>query len=119
MNYGEYINIGYWPGELFVLLRYQGVLVKWGGEVYSTMVKTHHPHTATYMGNGNGPVTIFEDCGTMKRMRVEQNSQPLMMPEWTDVEVDEYRCYDIMYLVDYIDDPIFYYGGPGRSPWCP
>ncbi|KAI3792751.1 hypothetical protein L2E82_06640 [Cichorium intybus] len=118
VNYGESINIGYWPGELFVLLRHHGLMVKWGGEVYSTRVKTH-PHTATHMGNGYTPSPIFENCGTMKRMRVEQNSQPLMIPEWSETIVDEYRCYDILYEVDYIDDPIFYYGGPGRSPWCP
>ncbi|XP_024986525.1 uncharacterized protein LOC112521763 [Cynara cardunculus var. scolymus] len=119
VNYGESINIGYWPGELFMLLKYQGIMVKWGGEVYSSKVKTHPGHTATGMGSGNTPPSIFENCGTMKRMRVEQNSQPLMIPEWSTTVVDEYRCYGALYEVDYIPDPIFYYGGPGRSPWCP
>ncbi|KAK9079829.1 hypothetical protein SSX86_001502 [Deinandra increscens subsp. villosa] len=118
VNYGESIDIGYWPSELFVLLKYQGIMVKWGGEVYSSRVKTH-PHTATQMGNGYTPPAIYDTCGTMTRMRVEQNSGPLISPEWTDVEVDEYRCYDILYMVDYVADPVFYYGGPGRSPWCP
>ncbi|XP_076923790.1 protein neprosin-like [Bidens hawaiensis] len=118
VRYGNYIDIGYWPSELFELLKFQGVEVKWGGEVYSTRVKTH-PHTATAMGNGQTPPAIFDNCGTMSRMRVEQNHGPLMMPEWTDVNVDEYRCYDILYIVDYVADPVFFYGGPGRSPWCP
>lgn len=118
VNYGESINIGYWPGELFVLLKHQGLMVKWGGEVYSTRVKTH-PHTATYMGNGEMPPAMFDECGTMTRMRVEQNSQPLMIPEWTIVALDEYRCYDILYEVDYVYDPVFFYGGPGRSWRCP
>ena len=119
MNYGESINIGYWPSELFMLLKYQGIMVKWGGEVYSSRVETHPGHTATHMGSGNMPPSLFENCGIMKRLRVEQNSQPLMIPEWSTTIVDEYRCYNILYEVDYVPDPIFYYGGPGRSPWCP
>ncbi|KAK1436064.1 hypothetical protein QVD17_01839 [Tagetes erecta] len=119
VNYGETIDIGYWPGELFVLLKYQGIMVKWGGEVYSTRVKTVHPHTATAMGNGQTPPAMFDNCGTMTRMRVERNSGPLMMPGWTEVAVDEWSCYDIMYIVDYVSDPIFFYGGPGRSVFCP
>ena len=119
LNYGESINIGYWPGKLFMLLKYHGLVVKWGGEVYSSKVKTHPGHTATCMGNGNMPPSIFENCGTMKRLRVEQNSEPLMIPEWSTNVVDEYRCYNILYETDYVADPIFYYGGPGRSPWCP
>ncbi|KAI3822023.1 hypothetical protein L1987_09604 [Smallanthus sonchifolius] len=115
VNYGESIDIGYWPGELFGLLKYQGIMVKWGGEVYSSRVKTIHPHTATQMGNGYTPPAIYDTCGTMTRMRVEQNSGPLIAPEWSDVAVDEYRCYDILYMVDYVADPIFYYGGPGRN----
>nr|XP_043622257.1 uncharacterized protein LOC122593865 [Erigeron canadensis] len=119
VNYGNYINIGYWPGDLFELLRYQGIMVKWGGEVYSTRVKTHPGHTATQMGNGERPPAIMDNSGTISRMRIESNSQPLMMPEWTYAVTDEDRCYDIMYLVDYISDPIFYYGGPGRNIRCP
>ncbi|XP_071716142.1 protein neprosin-like [Rutidosis leptorrhynchoides] len=119
VNYGESINIGYWPGELFSQLWYHGLIVKWGGEVYSQWVKGRHPHTATYMGNGMEPPPMWGNCGTMTRMRVEQNSSPLMKPEWTSVEVDEYRCYDILYEVDYVYDPILYYGGPGRTWACP
>ncbi|KAI3687374.1 hypothetical protein L1987_81069 [Smallanthus sonchifolius] len=75
--------------------------------------------TSPQMGNGYTPPAMYDTCGTMTRMRVEQNSGPLIAPEWSDVAVDEYRCYDILYMVDYVADPIFYYGGPGRSPWCP
>ncbi|XP_041994110.1 uncharacterized protein LOC121744581 [Salvia splendens] len=32
---------------------------------------------------------------------------------------DEYRCYDVLYVTDYVYDPEFYFGGPGKSWECP
>ncbi|KAL8188840.1 hypothetical protein R6Q57_029595 [Mikania cordata] len=34
-------EVGYWPGDIFQLMKYQATLVQWGGEVYSPK----HPET--------------------------------------------------------------------------
>lgn len=93
-------------------------MVQWGGEVYSTRVGTT-PHTATGMGSGRFPDYIFGTSGWVKGIRVEQNSHELIFPEWVNAYADEYTCYDVFYLSDYVYDPEFYYGGPGRSYRCP
>jgi hypothetical protein len=107
--------------------------VEWGGEVYSTNVG-HTPHTKTQMGNGqlasaffdsktqknNGEfVQPFMDSAFILRMRVHDNSVFWKIPEWVGKFSDEYNCYGVYYLGDYVEDPLFYYGGPGRNPMCP
>ncbi|XP_019184770.1 PREDICTED: uncharacterized protein LOC109179734 [Ipomoea nil] len=118
VQYGEK-NIGYWPPELFVSLKYHAKTVEWGGEVYSSYVGDRRPHTATAMGSGRYPDMIFGTSGYVKRMRILGNSMELIPPTWAYPWTDEYRCYDIFYLDDYTDDPIFYFGGPGRNVSCP
>ncbi|GFZ16688.1 similar to AslB [Actinidia rufa] len=118
VQYGGRINIGYWPPDLFGSLRYNAETVEWGGEVYSPRTGTH-PHTATAMGNGQFADYTRGDSGWVKRMRIEENSMELKFPEWVDTYADEYDCYDVFYLADYVDDPEFYYGGPGRNDKCP
>ncbi|KAK3024149.1 hypothetical protein RJ639_042833 [Escallonia herrerae] len=119
LQYGERINIGYWPPELFNSLRYQAVTVQWGGEVYSSKVGIHPNHTATAMGSGQFPDFIFGTSGSIKRMRISENSHELKFPEWVNSHTDEYDCYNVLYHGDYVQDPEFYYGGPGRSERCP
>ncbi|XP_052170441.1 uncharacterized protein LOC127786813 [Diospyros lotus] len=118
VQYGERINIGYWPPDLFGMLSYHAETVQWGGEVYSPRAGMH-PHTATAMGNGNFPDYIFGNSGWVKRMRVKQNAPGLRFPDWVDTFADEYDCYGVWYVGDYVDDPEFYFGGPGRSYRCP
>ncbi|KAL2517829.1 Protein of Unknown Function (DUF239) [Abeliophyllum distichum] len=118
VQYGETINIGYWPSDLFDLLKYHAESVEWGGEVYSSRVGTH-PHTATGMGSGKFSDYITESSGYIKRMRILGNNLELKFPEWIYTYSDEYDCYDVFYLGDYVEDPEFYYGGPGRNPKCP
>ncbi|KAM5565970.1 protein neprosin [Rosa sericea] len=118
VQYGEKINIGYWPPELFMALRVHAEAVEWGGEVYSARVGTN-PHTKTGMGNGNFPDGIFGDSGVIKRIRIHDNSAELKFPEWVETYADEFNCYDVDYVSDYLEDPEFYYGGPGHNPKCP
>lgn len=120
MQYGDDVNIGYWPADLFSSLSYHAETVEWGGEVYSSKIRTH-PHTATAMGNGQFPMFDDYGCisGCMKRMRVRENSLDLRFPEFVNTYADEYNCYNVYYVEDYVEDPEFYYGGPGKSLWCP
>ncbi|KAK9946318.1 hypothetical protein M0R45_011787 [Rubus argutus] len=118
VQYGEKINIGYWPPELFRALSVQAEAVEWGGEVYSARVGTN-PHTKTAMGNGHFPDFISGTSGTIKRIRIHDNSAALKFPEWVETYVDEFNCYDVEYASDYLEDPEFYYGGPGHNVMCP
>ncbi|WVY92291.1 hypothetical protein V8G54_037805 [Vigna mungo] len=117
VQYGEKTNIGYWPPELFETILYNAQSVEWGGEVYSTSIG-QTPHTATQMGNGQF-ASVLEFSSAITRMRIHDNSEVLKIPELVYDYSDEYNCYDVWYMSDYIDDPQFYYGGPGRNPKCP
>ncbi|KAK3024150.1 hypothetical protein RJ639_042834 [Escallonia herrerae] len=88
-------------------------MVHWGGEVYSSKVGVH-PHTATAMGSGRFSDHILKNSGYITGMRVSENSQELRFPEPVYAHSDEYQCYDFYYLKDYVADPEFYYGGPGK-----
>ncbi|KAL0327514.1 UNVERIFIED_CONTAM: hypothetical protein Sangu_1829400 [Sesamum angustifolium] len=112
------INSQHWPHDLFALLKFHATTVQWGGEVYSPRVGTH-PHTSTAMGNGQFPDYVFGNSGSIKRMRVVENNMVLRFPQWVNGWSDEYDCYGIFYLSDYVEEPEFYFGGPGRNPVCP
>lgn len=118
VQYGDGINVGYWPAELFTALKLTVETVQWGGEVYSSRVGVT-PHTATQMGSGQFPEYVEDVSGWVKRMRIRDNSLVLKVPEWAGTYTDEYRCYDVRYVTDYVEDPEFYYGGPGRGFLCP
>ncbi|KAJ4708150.1 Protein of Unknown Function (DUF239) [Melia azedarach] len=118
VQYGERINIGYWPHELFSLIPSGAESAEWGGEVYSSKLG-RPPHTATGMGNGRFPDYVFGNSGSIRRMRILDNSRILRFPEWVFSFTDEYNCYNVIYVGDYIEDPEFYFGGPGRNDLCP
>lgn len=118
VQYGERINIGYWPPDLFDRIFIHASTVQWGGEVHSSRVGMH-PHTATAMGSGRYPDFIMHSSGYVKRMRVLENNLILQFPQWVNLYTDEYRCYDVYYIHDYVEDPEFYYGGPGSGYLCP
>ncbi|VFQ71969.1 unnamed protein product [Cuscuta campestris] len=119
LQYGDAINIGYWPRELFGVLGQHAETVQWGGEVYSGHLGDRRPHTTTEMGSGDFPEIIFGTSGSVKRMRILGNSLDLTVPDWAYPYADEYKCYDSYYFTDYVPEPEFYYGGPGRCPICP
>ncbi|XP_016720419.1 uncharacterized protein [Gossypium hirsutum] len=118
VQYGERTNIGYWPPKLFTTLTYGAECAEWGGDVYSSKLE-QVPHTETQMGNGNFPDYIDGNSGYMKRMRILDISLNLKFPEWVGTYADEYWCYQSQYVSDYVVDPEFYFGGPGRNEMCP
>ena len=68
------------------------------------------------MGNGE---YADRHAGTIRRMRVVQNSQVIKFPDWVNSYTDEYNCYDARYRWEFLPEPEFYYGGPGRNYMCP
>ncbi|KAL8499120.1 hypothetical protein ACS0TY_022190 [Phlomoides rotata] len=118
VQYNEQINVGYWPANLFGRLDHHATTVQWGGEVYSPRVGTT-PHTTTAMGSGRFPDFVGQSSGYIKRIRVLENNNILRFPQWTTILAEEYNCYETYYLSDYVAEPEFYYGGPGRNPRCP
>ncbi|KAI3803934.1 hypothetical protein L1987_32100 [Smallanthus sonchifolius] len=112
-------EVGYWPADIFELMRHQAVLVQWGGEVYSPSVGTQ-PHTGTAMGSGQFSDPISGTSGMMKGLLIEENSNPLKRPETLFVSSDEWNCYDAFLMKEYVPEPVFYYGGPGsrQNPKC-
>ena len=118
MQYGEKINVGYWPPELFVALSYHATSAEWGGEVYSSRVGTT-PHTKTDMGSGHFADSVWGTSGAIRRIRIHENSPGLKFPDIVTTLMDEFNCYNVRYLSDYVEDPEFYYGGPGRNYMCP
>jgi len=118
VQYQDNINIGYWPAEIFDSLSLTAETVQWGGEVYSSRLG-HPGHTNTAMGSGQFPDFVFQDSGWTKRMRVRDNSMVLKYPEYAYAYTDDYRCYNVYLYWEYIADPEFYFGGPGRSYLCP
>lgn len=118
LQYNEEKIIGYWPGEIFSAMSVHAESVEWGGEVYSTRVGTS-PHTRTNMGSGRFSDPVFQSSGTVTRMRIQDNYPALKFPRWIQPFSDEFKCYDTYFIADYVEDPEFYYGGPGRNPICP
>ncbi|KAJ9538254.1 hypothetical protein OSB04_030987 [Centaurea solstitialis] len=115
-------EVGYWPAEIFLVMRNQAHLVQWGGEVCSPNVGTQ-PHTSTGMGSGRFSDFIFRRSGTMTGMLIEENSNPLKQPEPETLYVssDEWNCYDAYLLKEGVPEPVFFYGGPGsrQNRRCP
>lgn len=91
--------------------------MEWGGEVYSSRVGTTTPHTKTEMGNGEFP--DMKHSAVITRMRIHDNYPALKKPDWVYAFADEFNCYNARFVGDYVGDPKFYYGGPGRNWKCP
>ncbi|PIA64531.1 hypothetical protein AQUCO_00100187v1 [Aquilegia coerulea] len=125
LQYGNKINIGYWPGHLFKSLSHNALYVMWGGEVYSSNIRTVYPiskhsHTQTHMGSGEYAGHHFGSACFIKNVRIMDYSLSLKFPEWIYSTTDEQFCYHSqIYREGYLTEPEFYFGGPGLSFLCP
>lgn len=122
MRIGQNVPVGYFPGELFYYLtRGAATLVEWGGEVFSSKVKQNHPHTATGMGSGDFASGKLGNACYVKQVRIIDYSKQLKYPEWVGTYSDEEYCYSALnYALSLAQEPVFYFGGPGRNPpYCP
>ncbi|KAL5074614.1 hypothetical protein RYX36_013598 [Vicia faba] len=112
--------IGYWPKEILGNLKHSATIVQWGGQVYSDKVKKKPPHTSTQMGSGDSASTRFGRACYMSNVRIKDYSKYLKYPKFITTHADEPYCYNYFNDVEQGKDPVFYFGGPGRSPpSCP
>ncbi|KAI4337113.1 hypothetical protein L6164_015566 [Bauhinia variegata] len=112
--------IGYWPGQLFKYLSHSARVVQWGGEVYSTQIRTY-PHTATAMGSGYYASGLYGNACYMHYVRIMDDSPSFKYPEFATAWSDDPTCYSALNTIKGSgDEPVFYFGGPGRYlPYCP
>ncbi|MCL7026680.1 hypothetical protein MKW94_010897, partial [Papaver nudicaule] len=112
--------VGYWPGDLFYALHDSASLVQFGGEVFSPLLeKLNAHHTATAMGSGNFAIGRFGHAAFINHVRITDYSKVERYPEWVYAYMDEPYCYSALNHVEYIKEPQFYFGGPGRNRLCP
>ncbi|XP_022941230.1 uncharacterized protein LOC111446601 [Cucurbita moschata] len=110
--------VGYWPPTLFGYLRHSATLVEWGGEVFSSHVKKV-PHTRTAMGSGDYAGRHYRHASYVMLPRIVDNSLQLKYPERVGTWANEPFCYSAdNYQRTYATEPVFFYGGPGRSRDC-
>ncbi|KAI3866176.1 hypothetical protein MKX03_008780 [Papaver bracteatum] len=114
-------EVGYWPGELFLLLRGSAKVVQFGGEVYSeTIGKEGVKHTSTEMGSGGDARDMYTGAAYIHHVRIIDYSLTEKYPEWVMEYMDEPYCYSAYNYVQYIKEPEFYFGGHGShwNPYC-
>ncbi|KAK7311406.1 hypothetical protein RJT34_09536 [Clitoria ternatea] len=115
------VPVGYFPGEILGSLRHSAIIVEWGGQVSSTNIKQHEtPHTGTQMGSGGPASGRYGNACYMRNVRIMDYSLIIKYPEHPSTMAEEPYCYSSLNQADYGKEPIFYFGGPGRSPpYCP
>ncbi|XP_023524233.1 uncharacterized protein LOC111788198 [Cucurbita pepo subsp. pepo] len=110
--------VGYWPPTLFGYLRNSATLVEWGGEVFSSNIKKV-PHTGTGMGSGDYAGEHYKYASFVRQPRIVDYSLQLKYPVRVGSWADEYSCYSVdNYRPTLTTEPVFFYGGPGRSRDC-
>ncbi|KAI5442957.1 hypothetical protein KIW84_011843 [Lathyrus oleraceus] len=109
------VPIGYWPAGLFVSLKHSAVLVQWGGEVFSSKVRTSPPHTGTWMGSGYTAEDGFGHACFIRNIRIRDYSLQVKYPDSISIASQEPYCYSVFNDDRGGKDPEFYFGGSGRS----
>ncbi|KAI3915317.1 hypothetical protein MKX01_035576 [Papaver californicum] len=111
-------QVGYWPPELFGLLKESAIMVQWGEEVYSrTISHKEVSHTSAKMGSGIE--ALYHFSAWIRNTKIIDYSAVEKYPEWVHEYTDEPNCYSSFNWVEYVKDPILFFGGRGRSPACP
>jgi hypothetical protein len=117
-----YEIVGYWPGSILKYMQQCATKVQWGGDVYSQNVMTsrYSNHTATAMGSGDFANGLWGVASYIKKLRIVDISLQDKYPQWVFDFSEEPNCYTTNnYRQNPANEPIFYFGGPGRNPNCP
>ncbi|KAI3854962.1 hypothetical protein MKX03_009120 [Papaver bracteatum] len=108
-------EVGYWPGELLVLLKQSANAVQFGGEVYSeTIGKEGVPHTSIEMGSGHDARGKFGIAAYIRDIQIIDDSLTEKSPEILDEYTNEPDYYSSYIFVYDTKEPVFYFGGHGR-----
>ncbi|XP_065629269.1 protein neprosin [Quercus suber] len=119
LKFGDDV-IGYWPFEILTYMQQKAVLVQWGGDVYSKNVKGVKPHTTTAMGSGDDASALLGAACYINKLRILDYSLQLKYPEWVHTDSEEPYCYSSLnYQKSLAFEPTLFFGGPGRSRYCP
>ncbi|VYS52833.1 unnamed protein product [Arabidopsis thaliana] len=116
LKFGTHLIVGYWPSSLFNRLGDAASQVHWGGEIVN--VKENNQHTSTQMGSGSFAINGFRKASYFRNILVLDENNTTKQPVGASTSETEGSCYDIRYRTDQAWGSFFYYGGPGRSPFC-
>lgn len=107
--------VGYWPASIFNTV---ATLVLFGGEVYSPRMR-ERPHTATAMGSGHYALDHFGGAAYIGQPRIRDSSTLLKYPDPFGTSALRPDCYSgENYAEKLFTEPLFFFGGPGRGPYC-
>ncbi|GAB4842408.1 hypothetical protein Ancab_012379 [Ancistrocladus abbreviatus] len=109
--------LGYWPAELFPDLLSGANTVRWGGQIYNTLVAGRH--TATRMGSGLFPGEGYRKASYMSQMLYVNSTHYVVDPEELVQIVSKPACYSLGLHGTPDKGVCFFYGGPGFSAECP
>ncbi|XVF68512.1 hypothetical protein PTKIN_Ptkin11bG0008600 [Pterospermum kingtungense] len=110
--------VGYWPGSLFTHLSDSAWRIQWGGEVVNS--RSDGGHTTTQMGSGHFPEQGFGKASFFNNIQVIDGSHNLRVPRGIyPYTTGQSNCYDIQVRKGDNWGNYFYYGGPGKNPYCP
>ncbi|CAH8262734.1 unnamed protein product [Arabidopsis lyrata] len=116
LRFGTHVIVGYWPSLLFNRLRIGATEVEWGGEIVN--LKENNQHTSTQMGSGSFAINGYRKASYFRNIFVTDENNITRQPVGPSTFVSEESCYDIRYRTEQAWGSFFYYGGPGRSPFC-
>ncbi|KAM7274251.1 hypothetical protein ACFE04_028915 [Oxalis oulophora] len=112
-------NVGYWPASLFLYLADAAIVVQWGGEAIN--IKPNGKHSLTQMGSGHFAEQGAHKASFIRNIKLVDASNLLQDPTHISSFASRPGCYNVQVFdrTTTTWDKYMYYGGPGRSQFCP
>ncbi|WOK96888.1 hypothetical protein Cni_G05596 [Canna indica] len=119
LTYGDNLKVGYWPHSLFNMLEEVASQAWFGGDVYSPRLRIK-PHTETDMGSGMFSSFHWSVASWISNPSLKDyNTNEYLYPNPNAVFCSQKDCYSgEHYANNYNEEPLFYFGGPGRNLFC-
>ncbi|KAM7260691.1 hypothetical protein ACFE04_011364 [Oxalis oulophora] len=111
--------VGYWPAILFTNLADSAITVHWGGETIN--FKPNGKHTLTQMGNGHFPSEGADKASFIRNIKLVDASNVFQDPTHMRSFESKPNCYtvEVFDTITTTWEKHIYFGGPGRSYYCP